>query len=80
MTSKVTNADLMEVLGNIREDIGGLKASTSLQLEGLKNHGDRIAVLEKTVSRQKGFISGVVALAGAIGSAAGVVVHKWLSP
>lgn len=54
--NKVTNADIYGVLMEIKEDIGGLKASSGLHLEGLRNHAERIGVLEGASQRQKGAV------------------------
>lgn len=54
MTDRVTNADLYGVLMTIKEDIGGLKATTEVQLKGLENHGSRLVALEARANNQKG--------------------------
>lgn len=52
--SEVTNADLLNVLLEMKGDIGGLKSSTGLMLEGLKNHSGRLGAVEDSVAKQKG--------------------------
>lgn len=54
--NEVTNADLYGVLLDIKEDIGGLKASTDLHLRALENHSTRIGSLEGAENRQKGAV------------------------
>lgn len=67
MTNEVTNADLLGVLTKISGDIGGLQASTALQLKALENHGTRITALEGANERQKGAVRvwGLIATAAA---------------
>lgn len=74
MTSKVTNADLYGVLLEIKEDIGGLKTSASMQLEGLKNHAGRLVNLEDSVSKQKGASKVWAMVSSGIGAVAGGLV------
>lgn len=74
MTSKVTNADLYSVLMDIKEDIGGLKTSATLQIEGLKSHSDRIGALEGASQRTKGAVKVWGFLATMAATAAGVLV------
>lgn len=54
--ARVTNADIYGVLMTLKEDMGAVKASTAMHLEGLKNHAERIGVLEGASQRQKGAI------------------------
>jgi arginine/lysine/ornithine decarboxylase len=68
-----TNADLYNVLLDIKEDIGGLKTSASLQLEGLKNHSGRIIALEDGAARQKGAAKVWTLVGSATGAIAGAV-------
>ena len=72
-----TNADLYGVLLTIKEDIGGLKTSSGLQLKALENHSNRITVLEDTAAKQKGAIKawGTIAttLAGLAATLAGAL-------
>lgn len=79
MSNEVTNADLYQALGGIRESIGGLKASVDLTLKGLENHSTRIGALEKNAAGQKGAakVWGLVATgAGAILGAAVPAIIK----
>lgn len=55
-TTKVTNADIYGVLMDLKEDIGGLKTSTTTLISGSADHAARIAVLEQASQRQKGAI------------------------
>lgn len=70
---KVTNGDIYAALMDLKEDMGSVKTSSGLQLEALKNHNSRIAVLESAADRQKGSITvwgligtGVATLAGGV--------------
>lgn len=67
MSNEVTNGDLYSVLLGIKEDIGGLKTSADLHFEALKNHSERIGVLENSVAKQKGAVKvwGLVATGAA---------------
>lgn len=73
MTSKVSNADIYNVLMDLKEDMGAVKQSTALHLEGLKNHAERIGVLEGASQRQRGAVTtwGMVAtgVAAVVGGA-----------
>lgn len=75
--NKVTNADIYGVLMELKEDMGSVKTSTALHLEGLKNHSERISVLEASSQRQKGAVTtwGVVAT-GAAAVVSGAI--QWL--
>lgn len=75
--NEITNADLYGVLLDIKEDIGGLKSSTSTQLETIRNHSERISTLEDGAAKARGAAkvwalvgSGVGALVGGLGAAA----------
>lgn len=61
--SEVTNDTIYTALMDIKEDIGSLKTSSGLQIEGLKSCHSRIAVLEGAYERQKGSVKvwGIVA-------------------
>lgn len=64
-----TNDQIYAALLDIKQDIGGLKASSELFVKGLENHSGRIVKLEDSVSKQKGAarVWGIVStLAGAI--------------
>lgn len=78
----VTNADLYGVLLGIKEDIGGLKKSAEMQLEGLKNHGTRISSLEEGAAKQKGAAKVWTLVGSAVGAALGglgaIVIPTWL--
>lgn len=65
--SEVTNDAIFNALMDLKGDLGGLKTSSDLFLEGLKNHSERIGVLEGTSQRQKGAVKvwGLVATAAA---------------
>lgn len=69
--NKVTNADLYGVLLEIKEDIGGLKSSSTLQLTALENHGARIGALEQAGAKQRGAakVWGLIATAAATAAA-----------
>ena len=76
-----TNADLYSVLLGIKEDIGGIKATAGLQLEGLKNHGARLVVLEDGAARQKGAAKVwtlVGSIAGATLGSAVAIAAAWM--
>lgn len=71
VAKSVTNADIYGVLMDLKEDMGAVKQSSALHLEGLKNHAERIGVLEGAQQRQKGAVTvwgivatGVATLAG----------------
>jgi hypothetical protein len=74
VTTRVTNADLYGVLMDLKEDIGALKTSCTLQLDGLKNHAERLAKVENTQATQRGAVKvwGVVATAVATSVGAAV--------
>lgn len=78
MSEEVTNSQLYGVLLGISKDIGGLKATSDLTLEGLKNHNKRIGELETARSRQRGFVSALTLFGSVVGSALGWTVHKLL--
>lgn len=71
--TEVTNETLYGVLLDIKEDIGGLKATNELHLKALENFGPRISALETDMAKQKGAakVWGLVATAAA--SVAGVI-------
>lgn len=75
MTSKVTNADLQDLLYGIKEDIGNLKATTALQLQMLTKHDERLDKLDAVANRQRGAVTvwGIVATGAA--AAAGTLVN-----
>jgi hypothetical protein len=52
--AEVTNSDLFNVLLEIKGDVGGLKATTELQLQALTLHAARIGKVEDTVAKGKG--------------------------
>lgn len=71
--TNVTNGDLYGVLLEIKEDIGSLKSSSTLQLEGLRNHNGRLNLLEGMAQRQRGAVkvwgllaTGAAAIVGAV--------------
>lgn len=74
--SKVSNADIYGVLMELKEDMGSVKTSIFAQTESLKNHGDRLTVLEGRSERQRGALTvwGVVATSLATGAA---MVVQW---
>lgn len=79
--SEVTNADLYQALGGIRESIGGLKASVDLSLKGLENHSGRISALEKGAASQKGAAKVWTLVGSGIGAAVGgaaAIFAAWL--
>ena len=76
-----TNADLYSVLLDIKGDIGGLKATSKLQLEGLKSHGARLKVLEDGAARQKGAAKVWALVGSALGAAIGgtaAILTAWM--
>lgn len=82
MSDEVSNSQIYGVLLGIKEDIGGLKSSTALHLEGLKNHGERIGKLENVAAKQKGAVKvwGLVATASAalVSAIAPAAIKKFL--
>lgn len=72
--TKVTNADIYGVLMDLKEDMGAVKQSTALHLEGLKNHGERILVLEGASAKQKGAVKVWGMIATLAATAAGAFV------
>lgn len=72
-----TNADLYGVLLGIKEDIGSLKSTTTLQLEGLKNHAGRLVTLEDGMARQKGATRVWALVATTIGAIVGGTAGIW---
>ena len=75
MTGKVTNADIYGVLMDLKEDMGAVKTSAALQLEGLKNHAERIGILEGVSQRQKGAVTTWGLVATAMATVAGGVIQ-----
>lgn len=73
--NRVTNADIYGVLMELKEDMGSVKTSTALHLEGLKNHAERISVLEGTSQRQKGAVTAWGLAATAMATVAGGVIQ-----
>lgn len=81
MSNDVSNADIYGVLLGIKEDIGGLKATSELQLKGLQNHGTRLGVLEDGAAKQKGAAKVWTLVGTAVGSAVGAcaaIFAAWL--
>lgn len=79
--AEISNDQLYSTLLGIKEDIGGLKATSELFLKGLENFGPRIGALEKDIAAQKGAakVWGLVATgAGAAAGAAISVLSGWL--
>jgi hypothetical protein len=80
MTEEISNFDLYQILLDIKEDVGGLKASSALQLESTRNHSSRITELEVKGDQQRGAakVWALVgaSLAGIIGSAAGWIFER----
>lgn len=75
-----TNADLYGVLLGIKEDLGGLKTSSGLQLQALQNHNGRIGVLEAGAARQKGAAKVWTLVGSGLGAAvggAGAILAAW---
>lgn len=77
MNDRVTNATIYEALMDIKEDIGGLKKSSDLHLEAIKNFGPRIGALETTAAKQKGKASVLGALFAAGSGIAGAFLGGW---
>lgn len=79
MSEEVSNGQIYTLLCEINKDVGGLLKSSELQLEGLKNHSERILKLENSAAKQKGAakVWGLVATAaGAVaGAAVGLLKH-----
>lgn len=76
--SKVTNGDLMEVLLELKGDIGGLKASSAGHSAWMAKHVEDDALMAADIkklqlahARQRGFLTAVTGIASAVG--AGVV-------
>lgn len=81
MSNEVSNADIYGALMGIKEDIGGLKANATLQLEGLKSHATRITALEDGAARQKGAAKVWTMVGSAVGAAIGMIggiVAAWV--
>jgi hypothetical protein len=77
--AEVTNSDLFNVLIEIKGDVGGLKATSELQLQALTLHASRIGKVEESVAKGKGgakvwAIVGTTASA-LVGSAAAAAVE-----
>lgn len=72
-----TNDQIYSALLEIKEDIGGLKASSDLFVKGLTNHSERIVKLEDSVSKQKGAMKVWGMVATAVGAVAGTAVGFW---
>lgn len=72
---KVTNADIYGVLMELKQDMGSVKTSAAMQLEGLKNHADRIVVLEGVAARQRGAMTVWGAVATGAATVAAMVVQ-----
>lgn len=82
MSDTVSNDVIYSTLLEIKEDIGGLKATTDLHLKALENFGPRIGVLEGAHERQKGAVkvwglvaTGAAALVGAAPTLAKLFRH-----
>lgn len=75
MGKAVTNADIYGVLMDLKEDMGAVKQSSALHLEGLKNHAERIGVLEATSQRQKGAVTTWGLVATGMATIAGGVIQ-----
>lgn len=81
MSNDVSNADIYSVLLGIKEDIGGLKNSADTHFEALKNHGNRINLLEEGAARQKGAAKVWTLVGSTIGAALGAgvaVATAWI--
>lgn len=81
--TEVTNADLYGALMDIREDIGALKTSASINLTALQSHSTRIGDIEATINKQRGAARVWGLVATGLGSLAGAVLgylssHKLL--
>lgn len=76
--TKATNDQIYSAIMDLKEDMGSVKQSTALHLEGLKNHAERISVLEGSSQRQKGAVKvwGVIAATAATIAAGGVSLLK----
>ncbi len=72
--SEVSNDQIYTVLLGIKEDIGGLKTSSGLQLEAIKNHSTRIVALEDGAATQKGASRVWATVAGGAGAVLGSAV------
>jgi hypothetical protein len=73
MSDGVTNGDLMTAILGLKGDVGGLLASSTLQLAAINDHNKRIGVLEDGASQQKGRTRLVAAIAAGAGALAGTL-------
>lgn len=75
--SEVSNADIYGALMDIKEDIGGLKVSTELQLKAIENHAERLVRLEGSTQRQKGAMKVWGLIATVAASVAAAAIEVW---
>lgn len=81
MSNEVTNADLLGILVTIKGDVGGLQASTDLQLRALTLHNTRIALLEESSAKNKGAAKVWALVGSGIGAALGgavAIITAWI--
>lgn len=74
-TNKVTNADIYGVLMELKEDMGSVKTLGFAQTESLRNHADRLTVLEGRSERQRGALTVWGVVATGIATVAAMVVQ-----
>jgi hypothetical protein len=81
--NKVSNADLMGVMMDIKQDLGVLKAKADGQTAWMTKHVADDAALAADVkslqlgaARQKGFLTAVGAIGTVLGSAAGWFIER----
>lgn len=73
--NRVTNADIYGVLMELKEDMGAVKTSSAIQLEGLKSHALRLTALEGQSERQRGALTVWGAVATGAATIAAMIVQ-----
>lgn len=76
MSGDISNGDLMQVLLDIKGDVGALKGSSAMQLDGLKNHSERIGALEASNAKQKGFLTALTSVGSVMGAGVGYLIER----
>ena len=85
MTSKVTNADLMNVLLDIKGQTGEMKAHIEATTGRLEQHieDDKVVLetvqtLQLSAARQKGFLAALSSFGALLGGGVGYIVERIL--
>ena len=73
----ISNGDIYSALMDIKQDIGGLKATTETHIASLTEHNRRLGALETADARSAGAAKVWGLFAGIGGSALGVAVTSW---